>query len=50
MSLLRSKVEIRAATLAARDALSPEQRDADAVAVAARGLPFAVATGAVVAG
>jgi len=50
MSLLRSKVEIRAATLAARDALSPEQLDADAVAVAARGLPFAVATGAVVAG
>jgi 5-formyltetrahydrofolate cyclo-ligase len=50
MSFLQSKAELRAAILAARDALSPEQRDAAAQAVAARGLPFAVAAGAVVAG
>jgi len=50
MSLLRSKAEFRATVIAARDALSPEQRGAAAAAVAARGLPFAVAPGAVVAG
>ena len=46
----RSKPEIRAATLAARDALSPEGRAEAAAAVAARGLPFAVAPDAVVGG
>ena len=46
----RSKPEIRARVLAARDALSPERRAAAAEAVAARGLPFAVAPDTVVAG
>ena len=46
----RSKPEIRASALAARDALSPERRAAAAEAVAARGLPFAVAPDTVVAG
>ena len=46
----RSKPDIRVSTLAARDALSPERRVGAAEAVAARGLPFAVAPGAVVAG
>jgi 5-formyltetrahydrofolate cyclo-ligase len=46
----QSKDSLRAAALAARDALSPEQRGGAAEAVAARGLPFAVAAGAVVAG
>jgi 5-formyltetrahydrofolate cyclo-ligase len=46
----RSKPEIRSIALAARDALSAEQRAAAVQAVAARGLPFAVAPGAVVAG
>jgi len=50
MSLLRSKAGLRAAAIAAREGLSPEQRRAAAQAVAARGLPFAVAHGAVVAG
>jgi 5-formyltetrahydrofolate cyclo-ligase len=46
----QSKDSLRAAALAVRDALSPEQRGGAAEAVAARGLPFAVAAGAVVAG
>jgi 5-formyltetrahydrofolate cyclo-ligase len=46
----RSKPEIRTIALAARDALSAGQRAAAAEAVAARGLPFTVAVGAVVAG
>jgi 5-formyltetrahydrofolate cyclo-ligase len=53
MSILpteRSKGELRAAALAARDALSPEQRRGAAQAVAARGLPFEVAAGMVVSG
>src|SRR3954454_6705967 len=50
MSLLRSKAELRAAAVAARDALSPGRRADAAEAVAARGLPFAIAPGAVVAG
>ncbi|WP_035721510.1 5-formyltetrahydrofolate cyclo-ligase [Bradyrhizobium sp. ARR65] len=45
-----SKGTLRAAALAARDALSGEQRSAAAEAIAARGLPFEVAPGAVVAG
>jgi 5-formyltetrahydrofolate cyclo-ligase len=45
-----SKAELRAAALAARDALSAEERAAAAEAVAARGLPFAFPPGAVVAG
>ena len=50
MSFLRSKAELRATALAARDALSPAQRADAAAAVAARGLPFVVEPGAVIAG
>ncbi len=50
MPFLRSKAELRAVALAARDALSPEQRGGAAQAVAARGLPFELAAGTVVAG
>ena len=46
----RSKPEIRAIALAARDALGSALRTGAAEAAAARGLPFAVAAGAVVAG
>ena len=45
-----SKADLRAAALAARDALSPEQRAAAAAAVAGRGLPFPISRGAVVSG
>ena len=45
-----SKANLRAAALAARDALSAEQRTAAAQAIAARGLPFAIARGAIVSG
>jgi 5-formyltetrahydrofolate cyclo-ligase len=45
-----SKDSLRTIALAARDALSPERRAEAAEAAAARGLPFAVAPGAVVAG
>jgi 5-formyltetrahydrofolate cyclo-ligase len=45
-----SKAELRAAALAARDALDPEHRAAAAQAIAARGLPIDIAPGAVVAG
>jgi 5-formyltetrahydrofolate cyclo-ligase len=45
-----SKARLRAAALAARDALGGEQRAAAAQALAARGLPFALAPGMVVAG
>ena len=45
-----SKAILRAAALAARDALSGEHRAAAAQAVAERGLPFEIAHGAVVAG
>ena len=45
-----SKQQLRATALAAREALSDEQRAAAAEAVAARGLPFALAQGAVVSG
>jgi 5-formyltetrahydrofolate cyclo-ligase len=44
------KATLRTTALAARDALGPEQRAEAARAVAARGLPFEVAPGAVVAG
>ena len=43
-----SKSDLRTAALAARDALSSDQRAAAAVAVAARGLPVAIAPGAIV--
>jgi len=46
----RSKDSLRAIALSARDALSPEWRADSAAAVAARGLPIAVAAGTVVAG
>src|SRR5437667_2276910 len=45
-----SKAELRIAALAARDALSSEQRATAAQAVAARGLPIEFARGAVVSG
>jgi len=45
-----SKATLRAAALAARDALGGEQRAAAAQALAARGLPFELAPGTVVAG
>jgi 5-formyltetrahydrofolate cyclo-ligase len=53
MSVLRagqSKSDLRAAALAARDALSGEQRAAAAQAVATRGLPFELMSGTVVSG
>jgi len=46
----QSKQELRAIALAARDALSSEQRLAAAEAIAARGLPFELPQRAVVAG
>ncbi len=46
----QSKQQLRATALAARDALSGEQRIAAAEALAARGLPFELPQGAVVAG
>jgi 5-formyltetrahydrofolate cyclo-ligase len=45
-----SKATLRAAALAARDALSGEARAAAAQAIAARGLPVEIAHGAVVSG
>jgi 5-formyltetrahydrofolate cyclo-ligase len=45
-----SKAALRAAALAARDALSDEVRAAAAEAVAARGMPFEITPGDVVAG
>jgi 5-formyltetrahydrofolate cyclo-ligase len=45
-----SKAALRNAALAARDGLSREQRAAAAQAIAARGLPFEITAGAVVAG
>jgi 5-formyltetrahydrofolate cyclo-ligase len=45
-----SKASLRATALAARDALSVEQRAAAALAVAARGLPFEIAPGTIVSG
>ena len=47
---LPSKADLRAAALAKREALSPEQRHAAAEAIAARALPFEIATGAVISG
>ncbi len=46
----QSKADLRAAALAARDALSEEHRAAAAQAIAARGLPIEIAPGSVVAG
>jgi 5-formyltetrahydrofolate cyclo-ligase len=45
-----SKANLRTAALAARDALSAEHRAAAALAIAARGLPFQIAPGAIVSG
>jgi 5-formyltetrahydrofolate cyclo-ligase len=44
------KATFRAAALAARDALNDAQRAAAAQAIAARGLPFAIAPGTIVSG
>lgn len=46
----QSKQQLRANALAARDALSEDARKAAAATIAARGLPFALQPGAVVAG
>ncbi len=46
----KQKAALRAAALAARDALSSERRAAAAQAIARRGLPFEIIPGAVVAG
>jgi 5-formyltetrahydrofolate cyclo-ligase len=45
-----SKADLRAAALATRDALDNEQRHSAAQAIAARGLPIAIARGTVVSG
>jgi 5-formyltetrahydrofolate cyclo-ligase len=45
-----SKGDLRAAALAAREALSPEQRAAAALAMAERGLPLATAPGTIISG
>src|SRR5471030_2708163 len=50
MSATPSKGDLRTAALARRDALSDEQRDAAARAIAVRGLPIEIKPGAVVAG
>jgi 5-formyltetrahydrofolate cyclo-ligase len=50
MIVSASKSDLRSAALARRDALDAALRDAAAKAIAARGLPFAVPTGTVVAG
>ncbi len=50
MSAILSKAALRAAALAARDELSGDQRQAAAEAIAARGLPVAIAPGIVVSG
>ena len=50
MSEVRSKSELRAAALAARDALNDETRAAAAQTIAQRGLPIEIKPGLVVAG
>jgi 5-formyltetrahydrofolate cyclo-ligase len=50
MSDAPSKADLRAVALAARDALSAEQRAVAAQAIATRGLPVEIARGAIVSG
>ena len=50
LSSAPSKQELRAAALAARDALGDKKREAAATALAKRGLPLEIARGAVVSG
>jgi 5-formyltetrahydrofolate cyclo-ligase len=50
MRALPSKAELRTAALRRRDALTDKQRSAAALAVAKRGLPFAVTAGQIVSG
>jgi 5-formyltetrahydrofolate cyclo-ligase len=45
-----TKADLRAASLARRDAISPDERAAAAEAIALRGLPFAIAKGVVISG
>jgi 5-formyltetrahydrofolate cyclo-ligase len=45
-----TKADLRAASLARRDAISPDERAAAAEAIAVRGLPFEIAKGAVISG
>lgn len=49
-SATRSKAELRAAALSARDKLSSRQRTAAALALAKRGLPFEIKQGNIVSG
>ena len=50
MSDAPSKADLRAAALAARDAISDEQRAAAAQAIASRGLPVEIARGTIASG
>ena len=50
MDAAPSKADLRAASLAARDALGEKKREAAAVKLAKRGLPIKIAAGAVVSG
>ena len=50
MTTTLSKADLRSSALAKRDALSDEQRAVAAEAMAKRGLPFEIATGAIVSG
>ena len=45
-----TKADLRATALAKRDAISPDEREAAAQTMAARGLPFEIAKGAVISG
>jgi 5-formyltetrahydrofolate cyclo-ligase len=45
-----TKADLRAASLARRDAISPDERAAAAEAIAVRGLPFEIAKGVVISG
>jgi 5-formyltetrahydrofolate cyclo-ligase len=50
MDAVPSKAELRAAALAARDALADKKREAAAAKIAKRGLPIEIAAGTVVSG
>src|SRR5215510_11515347 len=50
MDAVPSKAELRAAALAARDALGDKKREAAAAKIAKRGLPVEIAAGTVVSG
>src|ERR1700757_2215295 len=50
MDAVPSKADLRAAALAARDALGDKKREAAAAKIAKRGLPIKIAAGAIVSG